>query len=508
MENNIIIDNPEINVYLAALDSSNSGIIITDNRLSDNPIIYCNKTFENISGYSRDEIIGHNCRFLQGKDKSQTERYEIKNAIIIGENSKTVIRNYKKNGDLFWNELNISPVRNADNEVTHFIGVQNDITKNKKLINELENERESVNRKIAERTKALQENDNFLRGIIQTVREGLLVLDAEYRIVSVNNHFLRTFKVEYNDTIGKILFEIGNGQWDISALKKLLIQILPTNNPVIDFEVEHDFPHIGKKIMLLNAHRIEFDNEYSDRILIAIEDITERRDIENRKDDFLSVASHELKTPLTTIKGITQLLQRSRHKTIDEKFFDNLDKLSNSVDRLNILISEMLDTSKIQSGYLRSNKKNVIINDIIKESIDQLHPAMRSHRIVYRSDMDFTVHADDLQIQQVLINLISNAAKYSPDSDVIEITSDKVGNFIKVSIKDFGVGINSDDQEKIFKRFYRSTEIEKKFSGLGIGLYISSEIIKNHDGTIWVDSQDTIGSTFNFTLPIYEHFIT
>lgn len=117
-----------------------------------------------------------------------------------------------------------------------------------------------------------------------------------------------------------------------------MTKILPTSNPVIDFEVEHDFPHIGKKIMLLNAHRIEFDSNYSERILIAIEDITERRDIENRKDDFLSVASHELKTPLTTVKGITQLLQRSRDKTIDGKFFDNLDKLSNSVDRLNILI--------------------------------------------------------------------------------------------------------------------------------------------------------------------------
>lgn len=129
---------------------------------------------------------------------------------------------------------------------------------------------------------------------------------------------------------------------------------------------------------------------------------------------------------------------------------------------------------------------------------------MNKHKIEYNPNKNFIVHVDDLQIQQVVINLISNAAKYSPDSDLIQITSDKVGNFIKVSVKDSGVGINADDRDKIFKRFYRSTAIEKKFSGLGIGLYICSEIIKNHDGTIWVDSQDTIGSTFNFTLPQHE----
>lgn len=99
-------------------------------------------------------------------------------------------------------------------------------------------------------------------------------------------------------------------QWDIDGLRILLETILPTNNPVLDFEVEHDFPHIGKKTMLLNAHRIELEGDYKDRILLAIEDVTDRRSIEKRKDDFLSIASHELKTPLTAIKGYIQLIRR------------------------------------------------------------------------------------------------------------------------------------------------------------------------------------------------------
>ena len=264
-------------IYLKALNSATSGIIITDNKLPDNPIIYCNKAFEKISGYTYNEIIGHNCRFLQAQDRSQEERRILREAVKENRECIIEIRNYKKNGSLFWNELIISPVTNDAGETTHFIGVQNDITYRKKVELEIREQKENIERKIVERTKELEDSQAFLASIIQTVRESLLVLDSNYQVLSANSHFLNSFKVSEQDTVGKILFELGNHQWDIEALKMLLTKILPTNNPVIDFEVEHDFPHIGKKIMLLNAHRIEFEGQYKDRILIAIEDITDKK---------------------------------------------------------------------------------------------------------------------------------------------------------------------------------------------------------------------------------------
>lgn len=497
--------NNNIEIYIQALNSANCGIIITDNLQPDNPIVYCNKAFETISGYSHDEIIGHNCRFLQSQDRSQPERQFIKDSIKQGKDCRVEIRNYKKNGNLFWNELFISPVKNDDGIITHFIGVQNDITDRKKAEHELREEKSSVERKIQERTKELVDNEAFLSSIIQTVRESLLVLDADYRVLSANSHFLNSFKVTTEDTVGKILFELGNHQWDIDTLRELLMKILPTNNPVIDYEVEHNFPHIGKKVMLLNAYRIEFEGQYKDRILIAIEDITEKKEIDRRKDDFLSIASHELKTPLTTIKGLIQLLQRMKPDGSSEKYNETLHKVSVYVDRLNILISDLLDTSKIQSGNIELHLDPFEIDKTIRDTVDNLSVSAPNHTITLSGTTNATILGDELQISQVINNLISNAIKYSPGSDKVEVYINRVGNFVKVSVKDFGMGISSQDKSKVFDRFYRARDIQKKFPGLGIGLYISHEIIANHNGTLWVESEVGEGSTFSFTLPIMKN---
>lgn len=491
-----------IEIYLQALNSANSGIIITDNTQPDNPIIYCNKAFEIITGYSHNEIIGHNCRFLQQEDRNQEERQIIKDCISQEKECKVEMRNYRKNGTLFWNELYISPVRNSDNEVTHFIGVQNDITDRKRAENELREEKSSVEKKIEQRTKELVDKEAFLSSIIQTVRESLLVLDNDYKVLSANTHFLNSFKVTNEDTVGKLLFELGNHQWDIPALKNLLTKILPTNNPVIDYEVEHIFPFIGRKIMLLNAYRIEFEGQYKDRILIAIEDITDKKELDRRKDDFLSIASHELKTPLTTIKGLVQLLQRMMPENSTERYISTLDKISIHVDRLNELINGLLDTSKIQSGNIEIHKEPFEVDKILKDTIETLSISHPQHNIKLEGITKATIMGDDLQVTQVINNLISNAVKYSPNSKNIDIYANKVGSYVKISIKDYGIGINNQDKSKIFNRFFRAGNIQKKFPGLGIGLYISHEIIANHNGTLWVESEPGEGSTFSFTLPI------
>ncbi|WP_034763089.1 PAS domain-containing sensor histidine kinase [Chryseobacterium gregarium] len=499
-----MMDN-NIDIYIQALNSANCGIIITDNMQPDNPIIYCNHAFETMTGYSYDEIIGHNCRFLQAQDRSQPERQYLKDCIINGDECRVEIRNYKKNGQLFWNELFISPVKNKAGKITHFIGVQNDITERKRAEHELREEKSSVEKKIKERTKELVEKEVFLSSIIQTVRESLLVLNADYKVLSANSHFLNSFKVTAEDTVGKILFELGNNQWNIGPLKELLMKILPTNNPVIDYEVEHNFPYIGKKVMLVNAYRIEFEGQYKDRILIAIEDITEKKEIDRRKDDFLSIASHELKTPLTTIKGLIQLLQRMVPEGSPEKYTTTLDKVSVYVDRLNILISDLLDTSKIQSGNIELHKEPFKIDKTIADTVENLSLAAPNHKIALSGNTESTILGDELQISQVINNLISNAIKYSPGSDKVDIYTSKVGNFVKISVKDYGMGINAQDKAKIFDRFFRARDIQKKFPGMGIGLYISHEIIVNHNGTLWVESEVGEGSTFSFTLPIMKN---
>jgi PAS domain S-box-containing protein len=487
-----------------ALDASISGIILTDNRQPDNPIIYCNAAFEKLSGYTRKEIIGHNCRFLQREDRNQEERQILKDAVQNGKHCVVEIRNYRKSGELFWNELYMSPIKDENGNVTHFIGVQNDVTRRKKAEQDLLHQQEIMEQKVEERTRVIRESEEYLASIYQTVRESLIVLNPNFGVLSVNEHFLKTFKVSVGETEGKALYHLGNGQWNIPQLKELLENVLPTNNPVENFEVEHDFPHIGKKLMLLNAHRIELEGKYKDRILIAIEDITDRREIERRKDDFLSIASHELKTPLTTVKGYVQMMNRFMPENSSDKFKAMVEKTGVYIDRLNNLIAELLDVSRIQTGNIELHKEVFDFDKMVYETVEGMLTANKDHNIIVKGSTGTTYIGDESHLIQVLNNLLSNAIKYSPQSRDIMVHMGLVSNFIKVSITDYGMGISMEDQKRIFERFYRAGDIQQHFPGMGIGLYVCEQIIKNHEGTLWVESEIGKGSTFSFTLPLNE----
>ena len=487
-----------------ALDASITGIILTDNQQPDNPIIYCNAAFEKLSGYTRKEIIGHNCRFLQREDRNQKERLVLREAIENGKHCVVEIRNYRKSGELFWNELYMSPIRGANGIITHFVGVQNDITRRKKAELDLLQHQQVMEQKIEERTRVIKESEEYLASIYQTVRESLIVLDPNFGVLSVNEHFLKTFKVSVGETEGKNLYELGNGQWDIPQLKQLLEDVLPTNNPVENFEVEHDFPHIGKKLMLLNAHRIELEGKYKDRILIAIEDITERREIERRKDDFLSIASHELKTPLTTVKGYVQMMARLMPEHSSDKFKSIVGKTELYIDRLSNLIAELLDVSRIQTGNIELHKEPFDFDKMVSETVEGMQAANKDHMITIKGKATNNYVGDESHLIQVLNNLLSNAIKYSPESKEVLVYLSTVSNYLKVSVIDRGMGISIEDQKRIFERFYRVGDIQQHYPGMGIGLYICDQIIKNHEGTLWVESEKGKGSTFSFTLPLDE----
>lgn len=492
-------------LIVQAIDTSVTGVIITDNGLPDNPIIYCNSAFEELTGFKRSEVIGRNCRFLQGKDRQQPERKKLREAVQNGCSIKVEIRNYNKNGDLFWNDLTVSPVINKRGKVTHFIGIQHNVSDRCALYEELTRERQKLERRVMERTEILQAEREFADSILETVRESLLVLDSELKVISANHHFLKTFKVSKSDTENLKLYDLGNGQWDIPKLRILLEQVLPTSNPVLDFEVEHDFPHIGKKIMLLNAHRVELAGFYKNWILLAIEDITEKKVIEGRKDDFLAIASHELKTPLTAISGYVQILSRSIPKGASAQFRSALAKADLSLSRLNNLIGELLDVSKIQSGKIKLHMEFFDFDKMMAETVNAMKSATSSHTISLKGRIGQHVYGDEVNLSQVVANLISNAVKYSPDADEVCVFVGLVSDYAKVSISDAGIGIIESEQSRIFERFYRIDQTQKKFPGMGIGLYVCDQIIKTHKGSLWVESEKEKGSIFSFTIPLEQN---
>jgi signal transduction histidine kinase len=338
---------------------------------------------------------------------------------------------------------------------------------------------------------------------VETVRGPLIILNQELCIKTANKAFFDMFQVEKEATYDKFIFDLGNGQWNIPSLKKLLLEILPQNSVFNDYEVTHVFEDIGERTMLLNARRVILEKHKTELILLAIEDVTELRRIEKQKDDFISMATHELKTPLTSIKMFIQLLQKIHAKKKDKKSLFIADKINTQVDRLTSMMSSFLNVYSIQSGKMDMHRNHFLIDKAINEEIDTFQYSADSHVITFKGKTGLKVFADKERVSQVLINLLTNAIKYSPEGNKINVEISKNKSGVIISVRDFGMGIAKSQQKKIFERFYRTNgKKERDIKGLGLGLYIASEIVKAHEGKLWLESKVGEGTTFFFSLPI------
>ncbi|WP_293916255.1 hybrid sensor histidine kinase/response regulator [Sphingobacterium sp. UBA5789] len=234
-------------------------------------------------------------------------------------------------------------------------------------------------------------------------------------------------------------------------------------------------------------------------------DIDDQKQIEKKKDEFLSIASHELKTPLTSIKAYIQLLERTLSAEENTATSKYLNTVQHQVSKLNSLIADLLDISKIDNGKLKMNKRLFNFENLLSNVVDTIYHTHENSniRIEREGDLiDQPVLGDEIRIEQVLINYLTNAIKYSPDSKRVIIKTEQENAQIKVDVTDFGIGIPEHKQKNIFNKFYRVEESSLKFQGLGIGLYICSEIIRQHNGTFGIQSQTGQGSTFYFTIPL------
>ena len=241
-------------------------------------------------------------------------------------------------------------------------------------------------------------------------------------------------------------------------------------------------------------------NEMQTKLL---EEIEFRKEAERKKDEFISIASHELKTPMTSIKGYIQLLERSLDKEDLETTRVRLHKVQNQVEKLNLLVADLLDISKIESGKLKFNKKYFSFDKILDHIIEVMQQANPEVKFLKKGQINTEIFGDEMRIEQVIINFITNAIKYAPDSDEVHFTSELRGDEIYFSVKDFGIGMAKEHQQQIFDKFYRVEETSERFQGLGIGLYICQEIIERHEGKIGVNSEPDEGSEFYFTIPLH-----
>lgn len=369
----------------------------------------------------------------------------------------------------------------------------------------------------------------FAKSIIETVREPLIVLGMDLRVQTVNHSFYRTFQVSFEEVENRFIYELGNGQWNIPDLQMLLETVLSKNITFEDFEVEHEFQHIGRKCMLLNARQIVQEGVATGMILLAIEDITERKKIEktltqfNRKleqsnrelQDFASVASHDLQEPLRKIQAFGDLLLKEYGSLLPDTGQQYLQRMQNAAARMQILINDLLSFSRVTTKAQPFVPVN--LNQVAQEVISDLE--VHTQSVSGQIDVEPlpTIDADPLQMRQLFQNLISNALKFhQPNlSPLIKIRAEtihqsssidnasKVVEQCQILVEDNGIGFDEKYLDRIFTVFQR-LHYRNEYEGTGVGLAICRKIAERHGGSITAKSQLGQGSTFVVVLPIHQ----
>jgi signal transduction histidine kinase len=356
----------------------------------------------------------------------------------------------------------------------------------------------------------------LLLDILDTVREPLLVLDHEFRVTQANRAFFHTFKVEPHDTIGTVLFALGDGQWDIAPLREMLRDKLPLEAQLDDFDVDHAFPGIGRKIMMLNARLVSQGPDEPRIILLAIEDITARRFTEWRLaeqhrelersnealDEFASVASHDLQEPLRKILSFGDLLEAAAGAALDAKSREHLARMRNAALRMRTLINDLLLYSQVAARVQPLVRTDLA--RIAREVVADLETTIAESGGRVEVGPLPTIEADGVQMRQLLQNLIGNALKYRRDGVPalvrLSATTSR-GGICTISVADNGIGFNERHAAKIFRMFVR-LHGRGEYDGSGIGLAICRKIVERHKGTIAAHGTPGEGATFTVTLPV------
>lgn len=343
------------------------------------------------------------------------------------------------------------------------------------------------------------------QAIVQQLPVGVIITDKDGAIGFVNrraNNILG-MKIPIGFNVMKGVFVKVVESKNFPTSQSLLGRALKSGKTIISEELTIE-TESGRKVYI-EASASAIRNKHG-RIIAAAEivsDVTAQKEHEKRKDDFVNMASHELKTPITSMKLYLDALARNSKKYDREQINKMVTSVRNQTERLQKLVSDLLDVSRLQTGKLSFQKDKFDLAKLVEDAVIELRAFAPEKKITFSGKIAGKVLADQFRIYQVITNLLTNAIKYSGDTRDINVRVKKEKKRVVVSVQDFGFGIAKDQQKKIFDRLYQvMDDREKTFPGLGMGLYISREIVRRHKGQIWVESEKGKGSTFFFNLPM------
>ncbi|MGI9545716.1 MAG: PAS domain S-box protein [Flavobacteriaceae bacterium] len=494
----------KLNVRGQALKFALNGVVITDARQKDNPVIYFNEAFQKLTGYKRDEIIGQNCRFLQGTDRNQEGIKKIRKAIKEGKSCRVEVRNYKKDGTLFWNEVSINPIRDVNGVITHFVGIQNDIT---------------------QRVKSEQEIIHLIKIFNDSLNE-IYVFDAESLLFTHAN-----FGAQKG--LGYKLMELKNmtpldlqPEFTQKQFSELIQPLLTNSHKKVEYETINrrndgsTYPvevHLqsssldGRTLVVAIVMDISDRKNYTQKLENTVLERTEQlqealikeKELGDLKTKFLSLVSHEFKTPLSAILTSATLVGKYTEVEQQDKRDKHLKSIAAEVQHLTSILNDFLSVERLEQGKEVYKMTDFHLSKVVNEVIYNANMLLKSgQKIDYPLNIeDVRIHQDEKIVALTLTNLLNNAIKYSPENTTIYLEVEICDESIGFLIRDEGIGIPEEDQKHIFERYFRAENVLTT-QGTGIGLNIVKNHLENLGGSINFESQENIGSVFKVILPL------
>lgn len=409
-----------------------------------------------------------------------------------------------------------------------------------------ENQLKAYNEQLKESEQSLnqqketaEQSREFAESIINTVRQPLLVLDENLKVVTANQYFYRLFQVSEKETVGSLLYNLGNRQWDMPKLKELLKNTLPEASTVEDYEVEHTFEQIGNKIMLLNARELHQQQGEKRFILLAIEDVTLRRESEkelkrlNKElqqkaeelQQILYITTHDLRSPLVNIQGFTKEMEASLNDLnnllvkiqlhpkegkslkiiMDEEIPEAIHYISSSTQKMDNLLKGLLALSRL--GRQKLTFRRLDMNRLIQQVLDDFEFEIHQNKIMVETGDLPPCTGDELQLNQLFSNLIGNALKFFDPERPSKLVIDgwKTDEGVCYKVEDNGIGISGEYHEKVFGMFEK---LDPEKSGIGLGMTVVKQVIEKHNGTIDMESELGKGTKFTIFIPDLETSIS
>lgn len=494
----------EMRLYKRAIASSSNAIVISDVTMADHPILYINPAFERMTGYDLADSFGRNSRFMQGPDTDKSAVAKMRAAIERGLDAQVTLKNYTKEGEAFWNHITLAPVRDRNSKVTHYIGIQTDVTETKLV------------------EAALEERRQQLDAIFNLSPDGFVAFNRDRRATYVNAAFLRITGLDQEhlqnttlDLLDAQLTEIQDPAHPYRTLATVLADHADADLPELKTEgsstIPPDIIHLrnpAPRTIQRSIRRASGGSGGSTEFVLYLRDITRESELDRMKSEFLSSAAHELRTPMVSIFGFAELLMK--RKFPEERQKEMLETIHRQSKHLTNMVNELLDLARIEA---RAGKDFQLEELPLAPIIEQTLAGILMPNDARKVEIELAavlpvVRIDAGKMQRALTNIIANAYKYSPAGGRIRVWTEerraRDRNFIGIRVSDEGIGMTPEQLSHACERFYRA-DTSGNIPGTGLGLSLVKEIMELLGGSIEMESEFGRGSVATLWLPVAAH---